>query len=51
MKLMGYRRPDGSFGNRKDILVILASVWTVETAAKIANSVQGAVSLPHQHGC
>lgn len=51
MKLMGYKRQDGSYGIRNHLLVIPASVCAVETASRIAQNVQGAVSIPHQHGC
>lgn len=51
MKIMGYKRPNGTFGIRNHILVIPASVCASDTAVKIANFVPGAVSIPHQHGC
>jgi altronate dehydratase large subunit len=51
MKIMGYKRKDGSCGIRNHILVIPASVCASDTAVKIAALVQGAVAIPHQHGC
>ncbi|MGD9568428.1 MAG: UxaA family hydrolase [Sedimentibacter sp.] len=51
MKLMGYRRENGTFGIRNHLLVIPASVCASETAVRIANLVPGAVAIPHQHGC
>lgn len=51
MKLFGYKREDGSFGIRNHILVIPASVCAADTAAKIASQVEGAISIPNQHGC
>lgn len=51
MKLTGYRRANGSVGIRNYILVIPASVCASETASRIASHVEGAVSIPNQHGC
>lgn len=51
MKLFGYKREDGSFGIRNHILVIPASVCAADTAAKMASQVEGAISIPNQHGC
>lgn len=51
MKINGYAREDGSFGIRNHILVIPASVCASETASRIAAGVEGAVAIPHQHGC
>lgn len=51
MKLFGYKREDGSFGIRNHILVIPASVCAADTVAKIASQVEGAISIPNQHGC
>lgn len=51
MKLLGYRRDNGTFGIRNHILVIPTSVCAADTAAKIASQVEGAISLPNQHGC
>ncbi|MBP1918792.1 UxaA family hydrolase [Youngiibacter multivorans] len=51
MRIKGYAREDGSFGIRNHILVIPASVCASETASRIAARVDGAVAIPHQHGC
>lgn len=51
MKIKGYVRENGSFGIRNHILVIPASVCASETASRIAARVEGAVAIPHQHGC
>lgn len=51
MKLYGYRRSNGDVGIRNHVLVIPASVCAAEVARRIAESVNGAVSLPNQHGC
>jgi len=51
MKLMGYARPDGTFGIRNHLLILPTSVCSSDTAARIASQVPGAVAVPHQHGC
>lgn len=51
MKIMGYRRENGDFGIRNHLLVIPSSVCASEVAARIASNVEGAVSIPNQHGC
>lgn len=51
MKLLGYKRENGTYGIRNHILVIPTSVCAADTAAKIASQVEGAISLPNQHGC
>lgn len=51
MKLLGYRRENGTFGIRNHLLVIPTSVCASDTAAKIAAQVPKAVSIPNQHGC
>lgn len=51
MKLTGFRRANGTVGIRNHILVIPSSVCASETAARIASHVEGAVSVPNQHGC
>ncbi len=51
MKIQGYVRPDGKVGIRNHILVIPSVVCASEVAMRIANSVEGAVALPNQHGC
>lgn len=51
MKLMGYARPDGSFGIRNHLLILPTSVCASDTASRIAAQIPGAVAVPHQHGC
>ena len=51
MKLYGYRRENGKVGIRNHILILPASVCASEVAARIASHVNGAISLPNQHGC
>ncbi|WP_125154357.1 UxaA family hydrolase [Clostridium rectalis] len=51
MKLYGYRRENGAVGIRNHILVIPASVCASEVAFRIANHINGAISIPNQHGC
>lgn len=51
MKLYGYRRPNGQVGIRNHVLVIPVSVCASEVASRIANSVEGAIAIPNQHGC
>lgn len=51
MKLLGYKRENGTYGVRNHLLVIPTSVCAADTAAKIAAQVPGAVSIPNQHGC
>lgn len=51
MKLMGYRRPNGTVGVRNHVLVLSTIVCANHVADQIANQVVGAVSVTHQHGC
>lgn len=51
LKMMGYKRENGSYGIRNHVLVIPASVCASDTAVRIAARVPGAVAIPHQHGC
>lgn len=51
MKLMGYKRENGTFGIRNHLLIIPTSVCAADTGAKIAAQVPGAIALPNQHGC
>ena len=51
MKLMGYKRENGTFGIRNHLLILPTSVCSSETAQRIAALVPGAVAIPHQHGC
>jgi len=51
MNLYGYRRENGKVGIRNHLLILPASVCASEVAARIASHVNGAISLPNQHGC
>ncbi|MFQ5710741.1 MAG: UxaA family hydrolase [Candidatus Geothermarchaeales archaeon] len=51
MSFWGFRRPDGSVGVRNHLVVMPTVVCASEVALKIASQVEGAVALPHQHGC
>lgn len=51
MSFLGYRRPDGSVGVRNHIAVISTVACANEVASRIANQVEGAVSLTHNMGC
>ena len=51
MEILGFPRKDGSCGIRNHLVIMAASACASETAKKIANLVQGAVPLTHQHGC
>lgn len=51
MKLMGYKRENGTYGIRNYLLIIPASVCASETAVNIEKLVNGAIAIPHQHGC
>ena len=51
MKLMGSKRENGTYGIRNYLLIIPASVCASETAVNIAKLVNGAIAIPHQHGC
>ena len=51
MKFQGYRRANGQVGIRNHVVILPTTVCSSETATKIAARIQGAVALPHQHGC
>lgn len=51
MKILGYKRENGTFGIRNHIVILPTSICSSETAVKISNLVDGTVALPHQHGC
>lgn len=51
MKIMGYKRENGTFGIRNHLLILPTSVCSSDTAERIAALVPGAVAIPHQHGC
>lgn len=49
--ITGYRRSDGSVGFRNHLLVIPTVGCSNQVCARIAAQVEGAVAIPHQHGC
>jgi len=51
MKLMGYRRENGTFGIRNHIAVIPSVFCANHVAEEIAKQVKMCVALPHQVGC
>ena len=51
MKILGYRRENGTFGVRNHLLILPTSVCATDTAEKIAAQVPGAIAVPNQHGC
>lgn len=51
MKLLGYRRENGTFGIRNHLLILPTSVCASDTAEKIADQIPGAIAIPTQHGC
>ncbi|AZO93487.1 UxaA family hydrolase [Halocella sp. SP3-1] len=51
MKIKGYRRENGKVGIRNRLIVLPTSVCASETAVRIAEHIEEAVALPHQHGC
>ena len=51
MKIKGYKRENGRYGIRNYLLILPASVCASDTAARIADMVDGAIALPNQHGC
>jgi altronate dehydratase large subunit len=48
--LRGFRRRDGGFGVRNQVLVLPSVVCATQVARQIA-SAEGAVGIIHQHGC
>jgi altronate dehydratase large subunit len=48
--LRGFRRPDGGFGVRNQVLVLPSVVCATQVARQVA-SAEGAVGIVHQHGC
>jgi altronate dehydratase large subunit len=46
-----YRRPNGAVGVRNRVLVAPSVICSHIVADRIAESVDGAVSAPHDHGC
>lgn len=51
LKFYGYRRANDQVGVRNHIIILPTSVCSSETAKKIAETVEGTVALPNQHGC
>jgi altronate dehydratase large subunit len=51
IRVQGYVRPNGKVGVRNHVLVIPTVVCSAETAVRIADSVEGAVTIYNQHGC
>lgn len=51
MKIMGYKRNNGTYGIRNHLAIIPSSICASETAVKISNLVPNSIALPHQHGC
>src|SRR5699024_4518938 len=49
--MKGYRRADGSVGIRNHVLVIPSVFCANSVCKRIAENVEGAVSVEHQHGC
>ncbi len=51
MKISGYKRENGRYGIRNYLLILPASVCSSDTAKRIADNIDGAISIPNQHGC
>ncbi len=51
MKFMGYKRPNGRVGVRNHLLIMPSVVCANDVAMRIAVQLEGAVSVPHEHGC
>lgn len=51
MSFLGYVRPDGNVGIRNHIAVISTVACANEVTSRIANQVDGAVSITHHMGC
>jgi altronate dehydratase len=49
-ELRGFRRPDGRFGVRNQVLVLPSVVCATQVGRQIA-AAEGAVGIVHQHGC
>lgn len=47
----GYRRDDGAVGVRNNVLVMPSVICSHIVADRIADATEGAVSVPHDHGC
>ena len=51
MEIHGYCRRDGSVGIRNHMLIIPSVSCANHVAQQIAHRLEGAVVIPHQHGC
>ncbi len=51
LEFMGYRRRDGSVGVRNHLLVVSTVACANHVARRIAEQVEGAVSVTHPYGC
>ena len=51
MKIKAYKRENGEVGIRNHLLILPASVCAGHTAVKIAEQIDEAIALPHEHGC
>ncbi len=51
MKILGYKRINGTYGIRNHLAIIPSSICASDTAVKISNLVSNSIALPHQHGC
>ena len=51
LEFMGYRRKDGSVGVRNHLLVVSTVACANHVARRIAEQVEGAVSVTHPYGC
>jgi len=51
MKFKGYRRENGSVGDRNHILVLPSTVCASHVADQIASKIKGSVAFCHSNGC
>lgn len=51
MKIEAYKRKNDKVGIRNHLLVLPTSVCASHTAVKIAEQIDDAIPLPHEHGC
>ena len=50
-EFLGYERNDGSVGVRNHVLIIPTVVCASHVATRIAQQIEGMITIPHQHGC
>ena len=50
MKILGYKRKNGTIGTRNHVLVLPLSICPSTVAQRISSNIIGAVSVFHQHG-